>query len=117
MTLEERKVFVSQIPVTRKKDGFRPDLSSCEAFGQLLYVFDADDKPWADPVCAAEKARLRLAAENYDPQRDYLVFPFNTDPAGHWIIMAVVAQKTDQIHALSWERRGGYAPILIRGFK
>jgi hypothetical protein len=97
------KVFIIQHPKPRAKDGWQPDLSPAANYGQLRFVFDADDKIYADPATAMKKAVERL--KEFDAETDFLCWTNFADPAGLWLVIQLLAAGgCKKLRYLYWSR-------------
>lgn len=95
------RVFVINQP--RPRGGVQPyDLSSAMQYGDLIFVFRADQStPSADPEWATRHAReiLRDVTPN-----DFLIWA-GGDPMGAVVASAIFADNTDgRVNYLKWER-------------
>lgn len=118
------RVFVVNQPTPRRSPGgFVYDVSPAMKYGEVEFVFTADQQtPSDNPEAAIEHAARVLADATED---DYLVWA-GGDPLGLVIVSSILADITDgPIRYLRWERarengerKGGgyYAPILINVF-
>lgn len=116
--MSRSKVFVVQQPRPNNA-GWTPNLSPAAAYGTIHYVFDGSDRPKDDTRQAMIKAAQRLM--EFDPETDFVVWPYTGDPAGAWAVMLVLGNMDiDFIRVLCWERKlengertgdGFYTPI------
>jgi hypothetical protein len=116
------RVFVTQQPRPNKQ-GWTPNLTPATKYGAIHYVFAGGDRPYSDPDGAIFQATEALA--DFDPRKDYLLWPNTGDPAAMIAVMSVLARKgISSIKFLNWERKlsrqgernirqGFYTPILF----
>lgn len=118
----QSRVFITQQPRPNRQ-GWAPNLTPASQYGPLHYVFQGSDRPSSDPDGAIFQAAEVLS--DFDPLRDYLLWPNSGDPAAIMAVMIVLARRNiSQLRALNWERRlekgkrnikeGFYTPILFR---
>lgn len=116
------RVFITQQPRANRK-GWTPNLTPAEKFGALHFIFSGSERPSTDPEGAVFTAQAAL--EDFDPKKDYLLWPNSGDPAAVLTAVAVIARKhnVSSIRFLNWERKyhrgqrskteGFYTPISI----
>jgi hypothetical protein len=120
---ENSKVFVTQRPIPNKKNGWTPDLSPATSYGRLEYVFESDKQVFCTTAKSLERAKDFL--EDFNPDRDFLLWPNSGDPAALWVcIHALAGMGLPCVKYLYWERgfnqagerdskKGFYSPITI----
>jgi hypothetical protein len=107
-------VHFFQRPVPNHQ-GWVPNLNPAAAYGAFSFVFDQEDRPYADPRSAWKKASARL--ENFDPEKDYLCWPASADVFSIYIVIAILTRKGfPKVSALVWtkpngEEKGQYLPV------
>lgn len=115
------RVFITQQPRPNKL-GWTPNLSRAAGYGNFVYIFEAEDKPWANPNASVDKAIAVLS--EFNPDTDYLLYPNSGDPLGAMIVFMVISRFSfSQVKMLYWERKlengvrspsdGFYSPITI----
>jgi len=116
-------VYVTQRPIPNKNTGWTPNLSPASQYGKLVYVFDNDKSVFSNPHKSLEKAKDAL--EDFNPDRDFLLWPNSGDPAALWVcIHALGGSGVPCINYLYWERgfdeagkrsssKGFYSPVKI----
>lgn len=115
------RVFITQQPRANKQ-GWVPNLTPASKYGALHFVFTGSDKPSQDPDGAIFQAGEALA--DFNPKKDYLLWPNSGDPAAIMAVMIVLARMDiTRICFLNWERKlvkgqrdqrqGFYAPVTF----
>lgn len=112
------RVFVVQQPKPNNA-GWTPNLGPATLYGRIVYVFEGSDNPKDDTKAAMRKATSALAS--FDPEQDFVVWPYTGDPAGAWAVMLVLGNMDiDYVNVLYWDRKlengrrsgdGFYTPI------
>jgi hypothetical protein len=99
-----------------------PNLTPASKFGAMEYVFDAEDKPFLNTARALRTAEKALV--DFDPERDFVLWPNTGDPAAAWAVMLVLGRKgIRKVKTLYFERnlvdgerdnrKGFYTPIVF----
>lgn len=115
------RVFVTQQPKPNKAN-WTPNLSPATNYGAIHFIFSGGDRPASDPVAAMFIASEAL--EDFNPDRDYVLWPNGVDPFSIWAVLLVLAKKGhNKIRGLNWERRllngkrdsnnGFYTPVVF----
>jgi len=116
-------VYVVQQPVPNK-NGWMPDFSNAAEYGEIQYIFNADEKVYALPGPSLFKVR-KLLRETFDYKKDYILWPNIGDPMSCIITAAAIGEMGyDYIKCLYWNRKrdadgnrdakaGYYFPIQI----
>jgi hypothetical protein len=116
-------VYLVQQPRPSRDRGWTPDLSTAQAFGKIVPVFSAEDRPDFLPNESLFKARSVL--RNFGPD-DYLLF-VNGSPVAFALCVATIVQNNPHgLQLLRWERKpvegsgmrdprqGYYIPVEIK---
>lgn len=114
-------VYVTQQPIPNNKN-WVPNLSPALQYGKLAYVFDGGQQIFSNPNVEIVRAKSRL--EDFDPDRDFLLWPNSGDPAALWVCQhALAGMGLPYISYLYWERgledgqrstkAGFYSPVRI----
>lgn len=102
------RVFIIQRPQPKAEDGWTPDLSPCLQYGAMEFVFEIGERAFADPAAARRKAEKKL--EDFDPEKDFILWGNFGDPATMWlVIMILVARGFKKLKYLYWSRRKSLA--------
>jgi hypothetical protein len=114
------RVFVVQQPRPNNQ-GWTPNLGPATQYGAIHFVFSGSDRPQDDTRQAMIQAAERL--QDFDPTKDFVVWPYTGDPAGAWAVMLVLGNMDiDYIRVLCWQRKlengerngdGFYTPLLF----
>ncbi len=116
-------VYVTQRPIPNKKTQWVPNLAPASKYGKLIYVFESDHQVFSTTSKSLDRAKDIL--EDFNPDRDYLLWPNSGDPAALWVcIHALAGSGLPWINYLYWERgfneqgqrassKGFYSPIRI----
>ena len=113
------KVYVIQRPIPNH-NGWTPDLGPAAQYGPLEFVFDADDRVWADPTAAKTKLLSKLKV--FNSETDYLCWHNSGDPAAVWLTIQVLASNGfKKLNYLYWQKPrkgsgvegGHYLPITL----
>jgi hypothetical protein len=121
-TRRANTVFITQQPRPNNA-GWTPNLTPAAKFGALEFIFEAEDKPFLNPTKALLRAQKALA--DFDPERDYILWPNSGDPAGAVsVFLALGSMDIDQVRLLYWDRKlengqrstteGFYTPITFK---
>jgi hypothetical protein len=116
------RVFITQQPAPARS-GWMPNLTPAERYGALEYVFSAEYQPYLYPQKALRQAEEAL--RDFDPERDYVLWPNTGCPMAAWAVMLTLGRKgLRQIKALKFDRglvngerdnrNGFYTPITFR---
>lgn len=99
---QQSRVFVTQQPKPNGR-GWTPNLTPAAKFGALHYVFQSADRPGTDTEWAMDTADDKL--DDFNPLKDYVVWPQTGDPAAAWAVMLTLANRgLTQVQVLNWER-------------
>jgi len=102
MPQDSSTVFIIQQP-RPKEDGWTPNFEPATKYGNLAFIFEANDRTYADPSSARKKALAKL--KDFDSDHDYLLWANFGDPASLWLtIMVLVAQGHRRLKFLYWSR-------------
>lgn len=117
------RVFITQQPVPNRNN-WTPNLEPAIKYGAIHYVFAGGDRPYTDPDGAIEHATKEL--KDFDPDKDYILWPSTGDPAATWAVMLAIARIVSKVRVLYWERSlvngvrsttdGFYTPITFNLF-
>ena len=113
-------VYITNNPAPSKRTGWRPDLTSAIQYGQIKFVFEAEDPVSKRPVQAMEQAIELL--KDFDPYEDYLCWASSADPISVYIVTMVLTghYHHKDIQTLIWDRGGPdkkvgcYIPVTLR---
>jgi|SRR3990172_11783882 len=112
-------VYVPQYP-QRSSTGWQPNMASATNYGELHYLFDADEQFIGHMNSCIQKGMRTL--KNFKPEEDYVVFPPSSPIALIIIIMCLVYHGHEEINFLYWDRikndqnervSGHYIPVKI----
>lgn len=116
-------VYVIQQPVPNRT-GWMPDFSSAYEYGELDYIFSANEKVYALPMQSLFKVR-KFFREKFNPEKDYILWPNIGDPMGCIITSIAIGELNfEYIKCLYWNRKrdssgnrdnksGFYFPIKV----
>jgi hypothetical protein len=115
------RVFITQQPAPNRS-GWTPNLTPAAKYGALEFVFASEDKPFLDTTRALVVARAALL--DFDPERDFVLWPNTGDPAAAWAVMLVLGNKgIRKVRTLYFERsmtngerdgrNGFYTPVVF----
>jgi hypothetical protein len=118
----QSRVFVTQQPKPNGK-GWTPNLSPASNYGTIHFIYSGGDRPSSDPTAAMFIASEAL--EDFDANKDYILWPNGVDPFSIWAVLLVLAKKgVSQVRGLNWERRlhngkrdphnGFYTPVVFQ---
>ena len=97
-------VWVIQQPVPNRQ-GWMPDFSSAIEYGEIQYIFGANEKVYALPGPSLFKAR-KLLRERFNSEKDYVLWPNTGDPMACIIACMVLGEmEFDDVKCLYWNRK------------
>lgn len=113
------KVYIIQRPIPNNA-GWTPDLQPASQYGAIEFIFDSEDRVYADPVAAKRKLLSKL--RDFNSEEDYLCWCNAGDPASLWLTIQVLSSNGHKkLQYLYWrkarkgsEHTGGhYIPITL----
>lgn len=108
-------VYVPQFP-PRNSRNWVPDLTPAAEFGNLKYIFEADELFVGRPTTLLARAINEL--KNFNSKEDYIVWPPSSPLSLVTVVMALCHNNVWEINVLQWDRirgteRGIYVPVRL----